>query len=241
MKTLKPNATHLALALILIGLRPAFAAGPATGAARAEAVAAETASAERKAALASVDAQIDRIEAALDHAPDAAEQNAARARLAALKERRSELRKHYARARVEELQTDARIEYEKVAAWTRKTTRDLKEKIADADAPVDASSAAQAAANPEASAASAQLGLYRMDPSPENKAEVQAALAALDAEIDRLEEHAGALPPGENRRALEKRIKALEKRENALQRDFTKARWDALVRDVKTEWDQALH
>jgi hypothetical protein len=114
----------------------------------------------------------------------------------------------------------------------------VKDKVAGPE--VDASAAAQAAASPEANAASAQVGLYRMDPSPENKAEVKAALEALEAEIDRLEHYAGTLPQGENRRALEKRIKALEKRENALQRDFTKARWDALVGDVKTEWDQAL-
>lgn len=238
MKTLKPNATHLALALILIGLRPAFAAEPVPGAARAEALSAEAVSAERKAALATVDAQIAQIEAALDRAPDAAEQNAARTRLATLKERRSELRKDYAKAKVDELQADTKVEYEKVAAWTKRTAHDVKAKVSGPE--VDSAAAAQAAANPEANAASAQVGLYRMHPSPENKAEVKAALEALDAEIDRLEDHAATLPEGENRRGLEKRIKALENRENALQRDFTKARWDALVRDVKTEWDQAL-
>lgn len=34
MKALKPNATHLALALVLIGLRPAIAADPAVSPAR---------------------------------------------------------------------------------------------------------------------------------------------------------------------------------------------------------------
>lgn len=239
MKTAKPNATHLALALVLIGLRPAIAAEPAVGAARAEATSAEITSAERKAALSAVDAQIDQIEAALDHAPDAAEQSAVRTRLDSLKERRTQLRKDYTKARLDELQADTRLEYEKVAAWTKRTARDAREKATGAR--VDAAAATRAAASPGANAAAANVELYRMNPSPENKAEVKAALDALDTEIDRLEDYAGTLPKGEDRRALEKRIKALEKREDALEHDFTKARWDALVGDVKTEWNQLPH
>lgn len=233
MKALKPNATHLALALVLIGLRPAIAADAAVGAAQSEAAAAEAHSAEHKAALAAIDARIEGIEAALDRAPDAAEQTAAKQRLEILKQRRSELRKDYAKAKLDELQADTKVEYEKVAAWTKKTARDVKEKIAGPE--VDAPARAQAAANPEANAALAEVELYRMNPSPENKQEVKAALAALDAEIDRLEARSDALPKGDERARMEKRVKALEKRENALRRDFTKARWDALVSDVKQE------
>ena len=239
MKTLKPNTTQLALALVLIALRPAIAAEPVAGAARAEAATAESAALERKAALSAVDAQIDQIEVGLARAPDAAEQSAARARLADLKERRSALRKDYAKAKLDELQADTKVEYEKVAAWTRKTTRDLKEKVSSS-AP-DATTPAPAVASPDANAARAHVELYRLNPSPENKAEVKAALDALDAEIDRLEDYAETLPQGDDRRALEKRVKVLEKRQDALERDFTKARWDALVADVKSEWSQTVH
>lgn len=238
MKTNKLNPTHLALALTLIALQPAFAAEPAVGAAREEAAAAESYAAERKAALAAVDAQIDLIEAALDSAPDAAEQTAAKARLAVLKERRSALRKDYAKAKFEELQADTKVEYQKVAAWTKATARDVKEKVVGPE--VDAAATARAAANPEANSALADITLYRLNPSPENKEEVKAALKALDAEIDRLEDYADTLPKGDARKTLEKRIKALEKREGALKRDFTKARWDALVGDVKNEWHQVV-
>lgn len=237
--TFKPNATQLALALVLIGLRPAFAVEPAVDAAQSEAAAAEALSAERKAALVAVDVQIDAIEGALDKAPDAAEQTAARQRLEALKERRSALRKDYAEARFDELQADTKVEYEKAAAWTKKAARNVKEKVAGPE--VDATARAQAAVNPEANAALGQVELYRMNPSPENKAEVKAALDALDAEIDRLEAHAKAMPKGDDRRALEKRVKALEKRESELRRDFTKARWESLLSDLKGEWNELVN
>ena len=129
-RAFKPNATHLALALVLIGLRPAIAAEPALDAARSEAAAAESESAKRKAGLAVLDTQIEGIEASLDHAPDAAEQTAARQRLAALKERRSALQKDYAQAKFDELQADTKVEYEKVAAWTKRAVGAAKEKIA---------------------------------------------------------------------------------------------------------------
>jgi hypothetical protein len=101
-----------------------------------------------------------------------------------------------------------------------------------------AGSARSAAAGPEADSAFAPFPVYRLNPSPANKAEVKAALEALDDEIDRLEDYAEDLPKGTERSALEKRIKALDKRESALKRDFTKARWDSLVADLKTEWNQ---
>lgn len=236
MKTFKPTATNIALALTLIALQPAFAADPAVGAARSEAAQAEATSAERKAALEAIDAQIKQIDRAVDNAPDDASKEAAKLRLKALKERRSDLRKDYAAAKAGELKADAKLEYEKVAAWTKDTARDVKEKVAGPE--VGPADTARAAVNPEANAALAQIAVYRLNPSPDNKTEVKAALEALDDEIDRLEDYADELPKGAERRSLEKRVKALEKRESALKRDFTKARWDALVADLKTEWNQ---
>lgn len=218
MKTFKPTAANIALALTLIALQPAFAADATVGAAQSEAAKAEATSAERKAALEVIDTQIKHIERAVDNAPDEASKEAAKLRLKALKERRSDLRKNYAAAKADELKADTKLEYEKVAAWTRKTARD--------------------AVNPRPNAALAQIAVYRLDPSPENKTEVKAALEALDDEIDRLEDYAETLTKGPERRALEKRVKALEKREDALKRDFTKARWDSLVSDLRAEWNQ---
>lgn len=49
-----------------------------------------------------------------------------------------------------------------------------------------------ATVNPEAGAATTHRARYRLNPSPESKTEVEAALEALDDEIDRLEDHADA-------------------------------------------------
>lgn len=236
MQTFKPTANNLALALTIIALQPAFAAEPAIEAAKSGAVQAELHSAERKAALDAINAQIEQIDRAVEHAPDQVSKDAAKLRLKTLKDRRAELRKVYVSAKAAELASDTRVEYEKVVAWTKSTARDVKQAVAGPE--VGPGDTARAAVNPEANVALAQIALYRLNPSPDNKAEVKAALAALDEEIERLEAHAKALPKGDPRRALEKRIKALEKRENALKRDFTKARWDAVVADLKTEWSQ---
>lgn len=200
------SSANVALALALIVLQPAFAAAPAVNDARSEVISAETGSTERKAALSAIDDQIERIERAVDNAPEEVSQQEAEFRLDVLKSRRSELRKDYAAAMARELKADALLEYEKVAAWTKETARDMKQQIT----------------GPEVGPA-------------------DTARAALDDEIDRLDDYAADLPKGETRAALEKRIKALEKREKALKRDFTSARWDALVADVKREWHQTLN
>lgn len=200
------SSANVALALALIVLQPAFAAAPAVNDARSEVISAETGSTERKAALSAIDDQIERIERAVDNAPEEVSQQEAEFRLDVLKSRRSELRKDYAAAMARELKADALLEYEKVAAWTKETARDMKQQIT----------------GPEVGPA-------------------HTARAALDDEIDRLDDYAADLPKGETRAALEKRIKALEKREKALKRDFTSARWDALVADVKREWHQTLN
>lgn len=233
------SSANVALALALIVLQPAFAAAPAVNDARSEVISAETGSTERKAALSAIDDQIERIERAVDNAPEEVSQQEAEFRLDVLKSRRSELRKDYAAAMARELKADALLEYEKVAAWTKETARDMKQQITGPE--VGPADTADAAVNPETNAALVGIALYRLKPSPENKGEVKAALEALDDEIDRLDDYAADLPKGETRAALEKRIKALEKREKALKRDFTSARWDALVADVKREWHQTLN
>lgn len=236
MKTFTPNAANIALALTLIALQPAIAADSAVGTAQSEAAAAEVIAAERKASLERIDAQIKQIEQAVENAPDQATKDEAKTRLATLKERRSDLQRDYASSKAREILADAKVEYAKVADWTKRTARDVKERVAGPD--VGPADTARAAINPEANAALAQIALYRLSPSPENKADVKAALDALEDEIDRLKDHAKSLPRGEERRDLQRRVKALEKREKALKRDFTSARWDAIVGDLKSEWNR---
>lgn len=238
MKTIRAlTASNVALALTLLALRPALsAAEPAVDAARDKASSAAAHADERKAALAEIDARIAIIEKSVEHAPDDAARSALRERLESLKKRRAELRKDYVAAKAAELRADTHVEYQKVLAWTKGAVADAKDAVVGPEP--GATDTATAAINPKAVNATAHLALYRMNPSPENKEEVKAALAALDAEIDRLQARAKAMPKGPERDALRKRAKALDDRRDELAGDFTKARWDAVVSDVKAEWDR---
>jgi hypothetical protein len=230
------TATNVALALALIALKPALNADPVVENARDQAAASEVYASERKLALAEIDAQIAAIEHSLHQAPDAATKDAARIRLDELKKRRTDLRKNYVSAKAAELRADANLEYRKAVAWTKGTISDVKDTVTGTK-PTTSDTVA-ATTNPEAGGAAARLALYKLNPSPDNKAEVKAALEALDDEIDRLEDHADDMPKGPERDALRKRVEALEARKDALESDFSRARWNAVVADLKSEWDR---
>jgi hypothetical protein len=78
-----------------------------------------------------------------------------------------------------------------------------------------------------------EVALNRLDPSPADKAEVKAALDALDFKVKRLEEKTSALPAGPARDAHTARIKTIRTGRAELAANFTKARWDALVTQVE--------
>lgn len=237
---------QMVFALTLIALSPVFGAdaSPANAASRAEAKAdkAEVVADGYKASLDEINTRIDAIEARLDAAPEGAGRLAAEQRLDALKERRGELRKHYIKAKADALVADLKIEYTKVTAWTKDAYESVKETIAgdDADTKSSVVPTAQAAVNANANTALANIELYRLNPSPENKADVKKALKALDKEIDRLDDRADELSKGEKRDALKQRIKALEKRERELKHEFTSARWDALLDDLRDSWNSLV-
>lgn len=238
--------SQAALALILIGLGPAIAHGQQSTSTDPDVLAAKTRSTvasmdarEHKAELDIIDRQIDAIEDDIDNAPEGPERDAARKRLEALKDRRSELRKDYVASKYDELKADVRTEYEKVAAWTEDKYQSVKESLSGPKP--DATAQMSAMGNAHANAARAGIAVYEMHPSPENKAEVKQALAALDDEIEHLEDRIDEMPKGEQRTQLERRVNALEDRQDELEHNFTKARWDALVADVKAEWNDLVH
>ncbi len=111
--------------LRILALTPALAIALALPAhaqeapARVEGALAEVKGDAAKAGLKELDTEIDRLDALLDHAPTADEKAAAKARLAVLKERRSELRKTYVGARYDELKADVRAESARLSAWTK--------------------------------------------------------------------------------------------------------------------------
>ena len=69
-----------------------------------------------------------------------------------------------------------------------------------------------------------------------NKAEVKAALADLDAQIEELESLATHAPDEAKRQAAEVRLDALKERRDAIRADFNQARFAALRADVRREW-----
>jgi tetrahydromethanopterin S-methyltransferase subunit B len=210
-----------------------------------------------KAQLKEIDAQIDRLDELEDNAPTAEDRAAAKARIDALKERRNELRKNYVQARYDSLKADVKGEYNKLSSWTKKTFSstgsnvdrkldNMNDKAKDAAQDMastarDVKNDALATANPAAVGASADIAAYRASPTDQNKADVKADLAALNDQIDRLDQNADALPRGEDRDAAKLRVKALKERRSELASDFRQARFDALKADVKAEWNKIVH
>jgi hypothetical protein len=81
---------------------------------------------------------------------------------------------------------------------------------------------------------SIEFQVSKLNPNPTNQAEVRAALDVLDREIKKMEERSSSMTSGStNREAEAARVGRIKERRAALGKEFTKARWDALVGDLK--------
>ena len=217
--------------------------------ARADANLSEVKGDAAKAAIDELSAEIDHVDALADNAPTPEEKAAAKARLEVLKERRNELRKTYVKARYDELKADVRAEAARANAWAKRTfNRDevstARRDMANAteNARRDAQAAGDRAyADTQAAAAAMDLSAYKLRPTDTNKEEAKAALKALDARIDQLDDHVDRMPRGPERDAAKERVKALEDRKDQLKHEFNKARFDALVDDVQRSWNDVIH
>lgn len=232
--------THATLALILIGLSPAMVHGqesslnPDVIKAQSRAYSAEMEANVHKAQLDALDQQIDVIAAHIDLLPEGVERNQARQRLDALKDRRTELRKAYLSSKYEQLKADVQTEYEKAAAWTRQKYQNAKESMRGSDTETPARPDTQHV-NPEASTVLSPAPVHQAHSSSETTPEEKAAIQTLEVEIARLKHYAHSLPQGERRTLLERRLEAIEDRKDELNSNFTQARWEALVADLKRE------
>jgi chromosome segregation ATPase len=236
---------------ILFSLLPAVALGFAVPvhasetSAKVEAGIAEVKGDAAKAALHELDTEIERVDAMLDEAPRSADKEAAKARLEVLKERRSELRKTYVKARYDELSADVRTEANKVSAWAKRTfTRDPGEKAADdiRDATRDAKEEAKKAgdstyAHVRSSGAALDLAAYKLRATDTNKEEAKAGIKALEQKIEELDDRADKMPRGAERDAAKRRVEVLEDRKDEIENQFHKARFDSLIDDVQKEWN----
>ena len=202
-----------------------------------------------KTALKELDLEMDRVDTLIDNAPSQADRVAAKARMAVLKERRSDLRKTYVKARYDELRADLRVEAERVSAWAKrkfssdpatKATEEMNATVNDAKA---AAEAAEHRAYAEASSADAatDIAVYKLRPTDTNKEEAKAGLKALEINIDALAARIDRLPDTADRTSAQQRLKILKERRAELQSDFNKARFDALIDDVKHAWAETVH
>jgi hypothetical protein len=73
---------------------------------------------------------------------------------------------------------------------------------------------------------------YQQNPTAQNKADVDTALAELDGEIHELEGHV-ARKEGQEKAEAQAKLDLLKRQRDELGRDFTKAKFDALMKDVK--------
>jgi chromosome segregation ATPase len=230
MKTKTIRALACLPALALLPTLPAFAADAP---AKLEAGVADARGDAAKAALKELDAEIDQVDAMIDNAPTPEERAAAKARMDVLKERRSELRKTYVKANYDELKADVRAEGNKFKAWTKRTfTRDPAEKAADEinDASRDASRAAKRAGDEAADTVrDANRGVRNAGDNA--YAHVGAAGASLDLAAYKMR------PTDTNKEEMKAAIKALERKIDEIEKEFTKARFDALIDDVQAEWN----
>lgn len=183
--------------------------------------------AEVKIALAQIDSELDHLDRLADSAPTPEQKADIKARYKALKERRKDLGSDFTRARYEAFKADLKVETDKVSDWSKDTFHNKP-----------AASASSSATSMAASNTADKISDYRDNSSDVNKAEVKASLARLNADIDLLEAKIDAVQDPVRKDELKQNLRAIKERRDELKSDFRKARYDALVADVKGQWNK---
>jgi hypothetical protein len=161
---------------------------------------------EQKTALKALDNELARFDAMLEKDTDLQHKATVKAFLDAFKDRRDAMNKvPFDQGKYDEIRFDINVEYQRLAMW-----------LADPITPPVA---------PKAAGIS-EVAVYKLNPSPANKADVKAALDAVDREIARLESHASSA-------ADKTKVQGIKTRRAELGKEFTKARWDGLIAEMK--------
>jgi hypothetical protein len=158
---------------------------------------------EQKTALKALDAELVRFDAMLEKDDDVQHKATVKAFIDAFKDRRDAMNKAaFDQGKYDEIRFDINVEYQRLAMWLA--------------APITPPVAVKAAGVSE-------VAVYKLSPSPANKSDVQAALAAVDREIARLESST----------ADKTRIQGFKARRAELNKSFTKAGWDGLLAEMQ--------
>lgn len=179
--------------------------------------AAETDSAaqEHAALLHGLDADLARLDVVIGKLNDPALQRLTLEFAAKFKANRDKLREAFEQARFDEVKFEVTCETQRLLQW-------LAFPVTPAPGSVDA--------------VVAQQIVYLLEPVPEDPADVKAALAAADFEIDRQEKERATGGFGFDRKAETARIAALRIQRAALQRAFTSEGWSSLLGQMKTRF-----
>ncbi len=165
-------------------------------------------------AFAALEAQIACFDTLTAKVPDIQQRTAMKALLDGFKDRRDELHKNYNSDSYGDLRWDINVEYQRLVAWFVAPT-------------ITVSTAKTEHA--------AQDTLDLLNPSPANKAEMQAALDVVDRKLQDLEDCASTLSFGPALDAEVLRIQTIKDRRTELTASFTKERWAALVAAMKVD------
>ena len=161
-----------------------------------------------------LDLDLERFDALLTRYPEPVHKITIVAYRNHLKSRVEATKKDFDQAKYDELRYDINLQCQRLANWMAPLTTPPR---------------------PEAGESTLEFALADLDPSPANPAEVKAALVMLDHEIKRLEIRARSATGGAGARAAEEaRIKRVKERRTALEKNFTKAQWDAMVGDLSS-------
>lgn len=202
--------------------------------------------ARARAALAELDADIKALEELSSHAPDEASRRDFSIRLESLKERRNDLRADYNQARLDELRSDARGEWNRFKGWVTGRGSDSNEREIGAPepdpqatigAPDDPARRASPASDRDAAMAADRATPAAADPAGETRR--QLALDRLDHELEFLE-RLGPQLSGSNQQRFRARFEVLEARRSALDERFTTQRYDELMQDIHREIDRSM-
>jgi uncharacterized protein (DUF1786 family) len=120
-----------------------------------------------------------------------------------------------------------KTEWDKASSWTKDTF---------SNKPAASSSAREVSESADATAK--KISDYRVDSNDVTKADVKSALARLDVDIQLLESRIAAVSDPQRKAELTARLNGYKARREELKKDFRQARFQALVDDVKGEWDK---
>lgn len=192
--------------------------------------------AQARAALASVDAEVEELEQLAEATADEAERRRLETRLERLKKQRDGLRAGYNHARIDELRHDASGEWERFKRWITGRSGEADDEVIGSSTSREEEPIGSSSRDPDSAAARPQA--YSGEETTEQKYQ-KLALARIGHELEFLEQLAVRLQDAD-REVSQARVEALQERRNVLAQEFSQNRYQSLMQDIDREIDRAI-